>query len=407
MMATNTAQTFKAFREQYQGTKNWVYMDASARGLLSNGVRNALAEYVDHRANNGGDKDWMFSMAELSRQRFASLIGADVDEVSLTKNVTEGINAFAFSLPWREGDNVVVCPDIEHPANIFPWYHLARQKGIEVKAISAENGRVPLEKLAAAIDHRTRVVTVSAVSFAPGFRAPLRELSKLCRAKNALLLVDAAQTVGVLHTDVDDLGIDGLAVATQKGLLGLYGMGFLYVRKEVAESMKPVYISRMGIQLAEAHEAAVGDPSAFTFAKGARRFDLGNFNFIGAVAVAQSISELEAVGSINIEQYVTSLAQRLATGIAELGLPVFGGAEAKDRAHIVSIGSAIGDGHDSTDDAVLSGLSAALLNNNVRHTIRRGFVRLSLHAYNNDDDVDQVVAISRDFVKSRKVAERV
>lgn len=407
MNPTRNDTVFQQLREQYPGTRNWAYMDVAARGLLSRGVRQALDEYLDHRMEQGGDKEWMFSMTELARERFAALIGAQPDEISLTKNVTEGINAFAFALPWEPGDNVVICSELEHPANIYPWYSLARQRGVVIKTVPAENGRIPLDRIAEAIDGRTRVVTAAMVSFAPGFRAPIREISELCRRTGALLLVDAAQTVGILHTDVRALGIDGLSVATQKGLLGLYGMGFLYVRQAVAEQMHPAYLSRMGIHMDETHEAATGNPSDYLLARGARRFDLGNFNFIGAIAAAQSIAELAAVGSQAIEAHVCGLAQELAMGLIEAGLPVFGGASCPDRAHIVAIGSGLSDEHDSTDDAMLKRLHDALMRSRVRHTIRRGVVRLSLHAYNNEDDVRRVVSAAREFMEQERASRTV
>lgn len=399
----NQSQTsaFGQFREQFPGTRKWTYLDVAARGLLSRGVRTAMDRYLDHRMEDGADKEWMFSMGEQARERFATLIGASADEIGLTKNVTEGINAFACSLDWAPGDNVVVCTDLEHPANIYPWYNLSRQRSIEVKTVSADNGRVPLERMAEAMDARTRVVSVSDVSFSPGLRGPVKALGRLCRSAGALLLVDAAQTAGVLHIDVEAMNVDALSVATQKGLLGMYGMGFLYVRKQVAERMQPSYISRMGIQLEETHEAAIGDPSRFKFASGARRFDVGNGNFIGAIAVAQSIAELTAIGSLAIENHVCLLARRLAEGLSEVGLPVFGGADCRDRAHIVAVGSSLSEEHDRTENTILKRLNEALLARKVRHTIRRGVVRLSVHAYNNTDDVDEVIAIARDFKRRR------
>ena len=397
---------FEQFRAGFPGVQKWTYMDVAARGLLSTGVRGAVDEYLDHRVDQGANKEWMFSMCELARSRFAALIGATTEEVSLTKNVTEGINAFAHALTWKRGDNVVLCSEIEHPANIFPWYGLARQHGIEVRNLPSDAGRFPLEKVIAAMDDRTRIVTVADVSFSPGFRAPIKQLGAICRSKGALLLVDAAQTVGVMHTDVNELNIDALSVATQKGLLGLYGMGFLYVKRAVAQQLQPVYISRMGIQLEEAHEAAVGDPTKFHFAEGARRFDLGNFNFIGCVAVAQSMADLDALGSREVESHVVRLAKRLAAGLAEAGLPVFGGVDCEDRAHIVALGRGLSNEHDSTEDTQLTRLHEAFVEDRVRHTIRRGLVRLSLHAYNNEDDVDRAVSTAKKFMSRAANFER-
>ena len=112
--------------------------------------------------------------------------------------------------------------ELEHPANVFPWYNLARLKGIQIKPVPAVDGRIALERVCEAIDERTRLVAVASVSFSPGFRFPLKALADYCRARGVLVLVDAAQSVGVLHTDVKALGVDAIAASAQKGLLALY-----------------------------------------------------------------------------------------------------------------------------------------------------------------------------------------
>ncbi|TCT06773.1 aminotransferase class V-fold PLP-dependent enzyme [Aquabacter spiritensis] len=407
MNSSASADPFAARRAAFPGTERHIYLDVAARGLISVGVRGAIDSYLDHRMMEGGDKAWMFSLAEESRQRFAGLIGADADEVSLTKNVSEGINAFGTALPWQAGDNVVVCQALEHPANIFPWQNLALQRGIAVKVVPPVGGRVPLDRVIAAIDARTRLVTVSSVSFAPGFRFPLAELTRQCRPRGVRVLVDAAQSVGILETDVRALDVDALAASTQKGLLGLYGSGFLYVRRDVAEDLAPIYLSRPGVRIAAEHEAAAGTPDAFAYAFGARRFDVGNFNFVGAVAVRQSIGEIGAIGTRAIEARVCGLARRLAEGLHETGLPVFGGPDCPDQAHIVAIGEHLSEEHDAVGDAFLLALNARLEAAHVRHTIRRGMLRLSLHLYNNEDDVDRVIEVARSFMasKSRRPAK--
>ena len=389
---------FAAARANYPGTERWTYFDVAARGLVSVGVRHVIDSYLDHRMADGADKPWMFQLAEESRERFAALIGAGTDEVGLTGNVSQGINAFGTALAWRPGDSVVVCEALEHPANIFPWQNLASLRGIKVKAVQPQRGRVPLDQVCDAIDTSTRLVAVSTVSFAPGFRFPVAELARHCRDRGVLVLVDAAQSVGVLHTDVRALGVDALATSTQKGLLGLYGSGFLYVRREVAEQLAPVYLSRAGVRIAAEHEAASGDPAAFAYAVGARRFDVGNFNFIGAVAVRRSLQEIAAIGTRTIETRVSALARRLAEGLCEAGVPVFGEPSCPDRAHMVAIGESLSEEHDAVSDAMLLALSERLTAARVRHTIRRGMLRLSLHLYNNEDDVDHAVAVAREFM---------
>ncbi len=384
-------------RAQFPGTGRSVYLDVAARGLLPRPVRDAVDAFLDQRMYEGGDKAWMFARVEAARARYASLIGAEPDEVGMAKNVSDGINAFAAAVPWEKGDNIVICEALEHPANIFPWRNLERLRGVRLKLVQPEGGRIPLERVIAAIDGRTRVVAVSSVSFSPGFRFPVAELGAHCRAHGVLLLVDGAQSIGILETDVKALGVDAFAASTQKGLLSLYGGGFLYVRREVAESLQPLYLSRLGVRVESGHEASMGDAASFEYADGARRFDVGNHNFIAAIAVEQALAMIQDVGIRAVEEHACGLARRLAEGLAEAGLPVFGEPADPARSHIVSVGRELSDEHDMTQDADMIGLHAWLAENGVRFTIRRGMLRFSLHLYNNAEDVDRVIALARQW----------
>lgn len=108
MSEARSSDVFAGVRANYPGTQRWTYFDVAARGLPSVGTREAVDAYLDHRMMEGGDKAWMFSKVEQARSRFARLIGAEADEISLTKNISEGLNAIATALPWERGDTVVV-----------------------------------------------------------------------------------------------------------------------------------------------------------------------------------------------------------------------------------------------------------------------------------------------------------
>src|SRR5262245_63897995 len=174
------------------------------------------------------------------------------------------------------------------------------------------------EYLIAAVDHRTSVVTRCEVSFSPGLRVDLAPIGKFTRARDIFFLVDGAQSAGIVHTDVEAVGIDGLAVSTQKGLLGIYGMGFLYCRQSWAERLNPVYLARFGVDLGATHEAARGGDD-FRLWPDARRFDVGNYNFAAAAGVEVSLALLDRIGSRNIEAEATRLAGRLDICIVALG----------------------------------------------------------------------------------------
>ncbi|TIO38189.1 MAG: aminotransferase class V-fold PLP-dependent enzyme, partial [Mesorhizobium sp.] len=202
----------------------------------------------------------------------------------------------------------------------------------------------------------------------------------------------------ILHTEVDRLGVDGLAVSTVKGLMGLYGSGFLYCRRQWADRLKPAYLARFSIDLGNAPESA---PilNAAKLRAGAPRFDIGHYNFPGMIAAHASLGQLLEIGTEAIDKHVTSLAKRLASGLLQVGMPVSGGAPGRHTGSIVALG----------DMATLSGarevapyiqsLQSYLAENKVFSSTRRGLLRFSLHLYNTEDEVDQVVDLVKNWSK--------
>lgn len=386
-------------RAQFPALERWTYVDVAGRGVISREARAALDAHLDERMLNGGDKAKFFELVETTRGRFAQLIHAAPDEIALTKNISEGLNMVATAFDWKRGDNVILCPELEHPNNVYPWLNMQRY-GLEVRTVRPREGHIPVDEIVTCMDSGTRVVTVSTVTFAPGFRTDVEALGRACRERSVLLLVDAAQSIGVLDTDVDRCHIDALAVSTQKGLLALYGMGFFYCRREWAERMKPAYLARFGVDLGEAHEATLGDLS-FKFAPAARRFDLGNYNFAACAAVNASMQQLLAWRTVDIERHVTGLAHALARGFLDLGLAVSGGAPGPHLANIVTVGELSAD-HYATGSARYNRLYEHLTANRVKLSIRRGTLRFSLHVYNNMDDVERVLDLTRSFLATEK-----
>ena len=400
-MDTVNAQTntMAAARSHFPGMQDCTYLDLGGRGLLSTEVRAAIEAHLDEAMRGRVDKDRLFATTEEARNRFAQLINAEPDEITYTKNISEGLNIVASSLDWKSGDNVIVCPQLEHPNNIYLWLNLQRF-GVETRYVNHRDGYMPVDEMIAAIDERTRILTVSSVSFSPGFRTDIDKLGRACRERGVLFLVDGAQSVGVLHTDVKASNIDALAVSTQKGLLALYGMGYLYVRRPLAEKMTPPYVARFGIDMgkADAHESDVGDRS-FKFMPAARRFDLGNYNFAGVCAANASLELLLKLGTKNIEAHAVNLAHTLANRFIELGLPVCGGKPGRHIGEIVTVGSYGSGGDKASSDEKMNKLYAHLSANKVKLSMRRGVLRFSFHAYNNMDDVERVLELAKEAIR--------
>jgi selenocysteine lyase/cysteine desulfurase len=173
-------------------------------------------------------------------------------------------------------------------------------------------------------------------------------------------------------------------------------MGFLYCRREWADRLHPASLARFGVDLGDAHEASIGDYD-FKLAPSARRFDLGNYNFLATAAVDMSMQQLLEWDTRRIEPYVRDLTHALARGFIELGLPVAGGEPGPHLTKIVTVGAMSSD-HYGTGDERYNRLYEHLVANRVKLSIRRGLLRFSLHVYNNSDDVQRVLTLTREFL---------
>ena len=391
-----SAEIVDQIRRDFASVVGHTYLDIASCAPLSQTLQHAVARHLSD-LDYGFDKSKGLALIEQSRSLFAQLINAQPDDIALTKNVSEGLNFIAAAIDWKAGDNVVVCPALEHPNNRYLWQNLAQRLGVELRLISAFSNEYPIDKMLSAIDAHTRLVTLSSVSYVPGFLTPLETLSAVCRRQNILLLVDGAQSVGPLHTDVQAMGIDALAVTTQKGLLGLYGMGFLYVHPDWARRLHPVSLARFGVDEGLSLSKGLSD-EPLQLHPGARRFDLGNYNLVGAVAVNESLTLLNSIGTETIQTHNLSLARALSQGLSGLGLPVCRPSDQSYQTHVVSLGSVIPEPDRAEFDLLLA-LYQTLTASGIRASWRNGILRFSTHLYNNHADVQTVLTLTQVFLE--------
>ena len=377
------------------------YLSICDSTVLSRRVRAAVDDFLDHVMYWRDSRAVRELHVDGARSKFGELIHAASTDIAIVKNVSEGINAIATSIPWRAGDNVVLCAGLEHPNNVLPWIHL-RRLGVEMRVIEPVEGAIDTAAIIAAINERTRVVTCSSVTFAPGLRTDLSTIGRACRSRGALFLVDAAQSAGILRTDVSRDHIDALVTSTAKGLLGIYGCGFLYCRAEWAERLTPAYLSRPAVELPPDRYSEMAGLDA-DMRTDARRFEVGAVDYAACYAIDASLDLLRSVGAPEIEAQALALASRLRSGMAELGLDVPRRALGSEASHIVTVGRLGDGGHGFTNDPMLARLSEHLIANGVVHTIRRGMLRFAFHLFNSDDDVDRVLALTRDVLHRSKV----
>jgi len=312
------------------------------------------------------------------KQTAATLINArGPREIAFIPNTTTGLAMLAGGLDWEQGDRVVIT-DVEYPANRYPWTDLKR-RGVEVvEARQQDDHRIPVEDVVSLVDERTRVVAISHVQYASGFRIDLKPIADAVHAVGGLLCVDAIQSVGVLPVDVQAMGIDFLAADGHKWMLGPEGAGFLYCHEDLAPKVKPPIAGWMGRV-----DALNYDSYDERYQPDARRFETGCWNIAGMRALGASLELLLEVGIDTVWQRVDALNEYLRGGLSEKGYRVVTPGGPDERSGIVSFLPLKG----IDPSAIAKQLEAS----NIIVAMRGGRLRASPHFYNHVEQLDRFV----------------
>ena len=391
-------------RGGFPALRNQVYLSICDKMILHNAVGAAVGDFLGKLALASASRTEHEEKVLAAREGFAALMGVRPAEVAAARNVSDGINAVAWALDWAEGDNAVVCLGLEHPNNVYPWLRL-RRRGVELRAVPARDGRLDHGAMAAAMDARTRLVSCASVSFAPGFRADLSRIGAAARRHGALFLVDGVQSAGILRHDLQAEGVDAFATSTSKGLLGLYGFGFLFVSERWIDRLEPAYLSRPAVA-AESDDASALGPLDYRLRPGAGRFEVGSHNLAGAYAAAAALDLLARAGAEAVERRALAVAARLREGLAALGLGDVQRGPPEALSHLVTAGPLDAGGHGVTTTPWVARASEALTEARVAHTVRRGQLRFGAHAYNTEADAEIAVRVVADSLRGAGPARR-
>jgi len=364
-------------RSEFPVTRTCAFMNHAAVAPLSQRAVNAMRGLLDDLLANGDQNSKQWDLAvQRTRELAAQLINASPSEIAFVKNTTEGIAHVANGFPWSPGDNVVVT-NVEFPANVYPWLNLA-DRGVETRFVKEKAGRIPFEDISDAIDSRTRIVSLSYVEFVSGFRNDLGRLGELCRKRGALFVVDAIQGLGVLKLDVQECGVDFLSADGHKWLLAPEGAGVFFCSNRVADRLRVSEMGWMAVQNAGDYLRYPQPPRT-----DARRFECGSHNTLGLHGLGAAIDLLLEVGIPNIERRVLALTDRLCDGLARKGYHIFSSRREGEKSGIVSF-------HKPGQDT--RALFQRLRAEKIIVALREGFIRVSPHFYNSDDEIDRLLA---------------
>jgi len=366
----------EAIREEMPIVRQYNFLDHAAVGPLSGRAAAAMRRFIDEAENHAYARGGLWPESGRVRQLAAKLLHSYPEEVTFVKNTSEGIGFVANGLQWSRGDNVVTT-GVEFPANIYPWLSL-RGAGVRVKMVPEDKGRIPLERIIDLIDGRTRVVTVSSVQYASGFRTDLAALGKACQERGVLFCVDAIQSLGVIPIDVRAMRIDFLSADGHKWLLSPEGAGIFFCRHELLGLLQPSQVGWANVK-----DALDFGKYNLEYRDDARRFDSGSYNLAGIWGLGASIEWLLSFGVDQVWDRVRMLTDRLAAGVKAKGYRVVSSREASEASGILAF---VSDTHDHTR-----------LVNHLRQeyrtviTTREGRLRVSPHFYNTEEEIDQLI----------------
>ena len=306
----------------------------------------------------------------------ARLLGARPEEIGWVQNTSNAINMVANGLTWQEGDNVITVQG-EFPANVYPWLGLKRH-GVEARLVERKDGRVALDDVAAAMDSRTRLLSISFVDFGTGVRNDLASLGRLCNDRGVLFNVDGIQGLGALKLDVENMGIHFLSAGAHKWLMGPQGVGVLYVRRDVLNQLWPLTANWYSVVNRDDH-LNYGQPWVET----AARYEGSTPNVSGLVAFNAVLGMILDAGIERIEARVLALTDRLIEGLQSKGYTLISSTRPEERSGVVCF-KAKGDPAELLEKANAQGIIIA---------VRVGAVRVSPHFYNTEEEIDRLLAI--------------
>jgi cysteine desulfurase / selenocysteine lyase len=355
----------------------WAYLDHAAVGPLPAPTRAALVHWADDAAANGDAHwpDWNRGV-ESCRAEAARLLHADPEEIALVGNTAQGIGLVAEGYPWRQGDNVVTLAD-EFPSNQYPWMNLAG-RGVETRRVPVEHGRVDFDRLAAAMDQRTRILAISWVSYLSGWRYDVDELARLAHDRGALLALDAIQGLGVFDLDVSRTPVDFVAAGGYKWMLGPEGVGLFYVRRQHLDLLRP-----LGVGWHSVVHAKDFTRIEFNLRPEAARYEGGSQNMPGMIGLGESLRLLNSYGPAALARRVVEITDLAGRRLAETGAVI---ATERQPGHQSGIVLFEMPGRSSDE------LANKCLARGVILRTRAGRLRISPHAYNNEEDIERLVA---------------
>ncbi|HEV8136881.1 MAG TPA: aminotransferase class V-fold PLP-dependent enzyme [Pyrinomonadaceae bacterium] len=366
-------------RSLFPITNRAIYLNHAAVSPLPTPTVEAIESQLKDVRDNGSInfRSWI-AVKERARSLLAELLGARPEQVAFMRNTSDSLSTVANGLDWRTGQNVVTFRR-EFPANIYPWLRLRDIFGVEVRMCEERNGRVDMEELENLVDENTRVIAISHVQFASGFRANLERLGRIARKRDALLVVDVIQSLGVLPLNVEAELLDVAAGASHKWLLGPEGVGYLYLSDRARERLQPTLVGWTSVPNPEDYNNFDQEWNTGTLA-----WETGTGPTALIHGLNASLELLKANGTEAIAAYLETLTDYLCQNLSSRNYRVISTRDLGQKSQIVCIQHRGG--------ASAMHLYSQLKSDNIITAPRGDRLRIAPHIYNSFDEIDRLVS---------------
>jgi selenocysteine lyase/cysteine desulfurase len=368
----------ETLRALFPVTGQSVYLNHAAVSAPPTPTINTIQSQLADASENGSVnfRRWL-AVKEDTRRVLAGMLGARPEQVAFVRNTSDGLSTVANGLAWRSGDNLVTFRS-EFPSNLYPWLRLRESLGIEVRFCEERNNRIDLDELIGLIDRRTRIVAISHVQYASGFRTDLERLGRAACAHDALLVVDVIQGLGVIPINVNDELVDVAAGACHKWLITPEGVGFLYLSDRARERIQPTLVGWTSVPNPEDYGNFEQGWNAGTLAWETGTAPISLIHGLGA-----SLKLLNDVGVPTIQDYLFELTDYLCERLRDSGYELASSRDIQEKSQIVSLRH--------PGSLTPMDLYSHLRQRKIVTAPRGDRLRISPHFYNNRAEIDALI----------------
>ncbi len=377
-------------RRETPGCRNVRHFNNAGSSLMPEPVLEATVDYLHLEAQIGGYEAAARESESIERiyDAAAQLIHARPDEIAVIENATRAWDMAFYSIPFQAGDRILTARS-EYASNFIPYLQIAQKAGVNVEVVPNDDyGQISLDALENMLDEDVKLISIVHMPTNGGLVNPVEKVGSLAREAGVLFLLDACQSVGQYPVDVQTIQCDMLSTTGRKYLRGPRGTGFLYVREEILEQLEPPFL--------DLHAARWVAPETYEIRSDARRFENWETYYAGKVGLGVAIDYALGWGIGDIWERIQHLANQLRSGLSDIpGITVRDLGEVQSGIVTFTTDNVIAtrlkdDLSDHQFNVSVSRPSSTLLDMTDRNIAE--LVRASVHYYNSEDEIDQLLS---------------